>query len=156
MMKRFPLVMAVLDFVGRMEGWSNAEIAQYCRKLFFRKVKYLRIFLFNVWGPQGPSSQPYEKDANGVFNLDKFNEQFFIQLNRLATIAYDFRVALYVDLFDHCGTKKAEYRLLHPFYNNRNGVKGMYDRSVLAQEYRNKLAERVIETIGLILNTIKD
>ena len=96
-MKRFPLVMAVLDFIGRMEDWTDAEIAQFCRKLYFRKVKYLRIFLFCMWGPQGPSSQPYVKDENGVFNLEEFNEQFFIQLKRLARVAYDFAVALYVE-----------------------------------------------------------
>jgi len=100
-----------------------------------------------MWGPQGPSSQPYVKDENGVFNLEEFNEQFFIQLKRLARVAYDFAVALYVDLFDHCGTKK--HKEIHPYYNNRNDIKGIYDRSPKAQEYRNKLAEKVIQTIGL-------
>ena len=149
-MKRFPLVMAVLDILGRMGGWSNKDLARFFRKLFFRKVKYLRIFLFCMWGPQTKSSQPYVKNENGIFNLDEFNEVFFIQLKRLATIAYDFRVALYVDLFDHCGTKKyLDPEKTHPFYNNCNHVDGMYDRSDLAQEYRNKLAKKVIQTIGL-------
>jgi len=149
-MKRFPLVMAVLDFVGRMEGWTDAEIAQYCRKLYFRKVKYLRIFLFCMWGPQGPSSQPYEKDENGIFDLEVFNERFFYQLDRLNRICNDFRIALYIDLNDGCGTKKyLNPEKNHPFYNNCNGMRGLYDRSDLAQEYRNKLAEKVIQTIGL-------
>lgn len=146
-MKRFPLVMAVLDILGRMPDWTDAELARFFRKLFFRKVKYLRIFLFCVWGPQTKSSQPYAKNANGVFNLDEFNEHFFLELKRLSRIAYDFRVALYVDLFDHCGTKK--HKEIHPFYNNSNGVRGMYDRSIKAQEYRDKLAEKVVQTIGL-------
>jgi len=141
--------MAVLDFVGRMEGWSDAQVAQYCRSLYFRRVRYLRIFLFNVWGPQGKSSQPYEKDENGVFDLRVFNEHFLIQLSRLNRICNDFRIALYVDLFDHCGTKKAEHRLIHPYYNNCNGVNGIYDQGKIAQDFRDKLAEKVIEIVGL-------
>jgi len=148
-MKRISLACAVLDFVGRMHDWSDANIAQFCRKLYYRRVKYLRIFLFNVWGPQDPSSQPYEKDENGVFDLRQFNERFFIQLARLNRICNDFRIALYVDLFDHCGTKKAEHRAIHPWYNNCNGIKGIYDPSILAQYFRNKLAEKIIEIIGI-------
>ena len=141
--------MAVLDILKRMRDWTDEDLARFFRKLYFRKVKYLRIFLFCVWGPQGPSSQPHVKDENGVFDLEEFNEDFFKELARLARIAYDFRVALYVDLFDHCGTKREEHRKLHPYYNNKNNIKGMYDRSPEAQEYRRRLAEKVIQTIGL-------
>lgn len=146
--KRPLFIMAVLDIVGRMKDWADHDLHRFFRKLFFRRVDYLRIFLFCVWGRQTLVSQPYLKDADGKYNLDEFNPVFFEELARLARFAYIWRRKLWVDLFDHCATKKPNTHL-HPYENNINEIYGMYDRSIRAQEYRNKLAEKVIETIGL-------
>lgn len=148
-MKRPYLIMAVLDIVGRMWEVSDRRMHQFLRSLWFRCVDYLRIFLFCSWGPQGPSSQPYVRLNNGKYDLDIFNPDFFAQLKRLADMCYQWKVALYVDLFDNCALANYLPPGLHPYENNVNGVKGMYDESMKAQDYRNKLAEKVIETIGL-------
>jgi hypothetical protein len=149
-MKNPYLIMAVLDIIGRMEGISDYRMHQFFRKLYFRWVDYLRVFLFCSWGPQGPSSQPYLKLPNGKFDLKLFNPNFFDELKRLADMAYQWKVALYVDLFDNCALGGyLDPKDTHPYENNVNGVKGMYDESPLAQDYRNKLAAKVIETIGL-------
>ena len=147
-MKKPYLIMAVLDIVGRMWDVSDYRMHQFLSMLFRRKVDYLRIFLFCSWGKQGKSSQPYLQLPNGKFDLELFNPSFFFQLKRLAEMCYQWKVALYVDLFDNCALGK-KWRHLHPYENNINGVKGMYDESKLAQDYRNRLATKVIETIGL-------
>jgi len=146
-MKRPQFVMAALDIVGRMLHWSDYDLHTFFKKLYVRKVDKLRILLFNVWGEQNEASQPYLKDEDW-FDLDFFNPVFFGQLKRLSDMAYAWKTGLYIDLFDHCATKEPT-KHLHPYYNNVNIIFGMYDIRTEAQSYRNDLAKKVIETVGL-------
>jgi len=153
---RHPLsFLACLDIVGRMTTWSDQDISRFLRYLYIRKVDYLRLFLNCSWGPQGLSSQPHKKKADGQFyfydseNKPVFNEVFFAELRRLALLAYEWKVALAVDLNDHCATTQS-LRDLHPYYHNSQGMNGLYDKSDLGVRVRNDIARKVIDAIGLI------
>jgi hypothetical protein len=147
-------MLACLDIVGRMIHWTDEDLNRFLRYLYIRKVDYLRFFLNCSWGPQGLSSQPHRKRVDGLFYFygkdDKpvFNEVFFAQLKRLATFAPEWKVALAVDLNDHCATTPS-LRDIHPYYHNAQGMNGLYDKSDFGIRVRNDVATKVLETIGL-------
>jgi hypothetical protein len=112
------------------------------RRLGESGVDYIRLFPF--WGGM---LLPYRKGMSGKFNLDLWNNVYFDELERVVRTAYRYRMGIYFDFFDHCGTK-GDNRYWNPWYSNQNGVNGIYDTSFKAEQYRIEWIKRAIETIG--------
>lgn len=139
-------VCAVLDIVPRQ--FSDEELRHFFYRLGRSGVDYLRIFPF--W----EGLKPYRKRPSGKYDLDLWNPLYFDKLRRVCEAAYQWKISIYFDLFDHCYTKPPT-REDNPWYNNtqtanttRFTIDGIYQTDVVSLDYYKRWIKKVWDTVG--------
>ena len=142
-MKHPLMVCAVLDLVPRANQFTDKELHRFFYRLGSGGVDYLRIFGF--WD----GLKPWKKQPGGRYNLDLWNKEYWDSLERVCRIAYQWKVAIYFDLFDQCSMRGYFAKENNPWRYNENGVYSIYDDNKHSMEYYKKWIEKVVETVGL-------
>jgi len=137
------LVMAVLDIVPRSIDWTDKEIHEFCYEIGSAGVDMVRI----MYWPLKDYPAPFKKYTEG-YDLRQWDKVWWHQLQRVRRIINTWKMGIYFDLFDHCGTKEAT-RDINPWYNNINNVNGIYDTSPRALGLYKKWVSKVVRDIGL-------
>jgi len=133
-------VCAVLDIVPRAVGFDDHTLHRFFARLGEGGVDYIRIFPF--WGKD---VLPYRTDPDYGWDLDLWNMEYFTQLRRVVKASYEWRIGIYFDFFDHCGTKQ-DNKDWNPWYHNRQGINGIYDKNI---KYHKEWIKRIMLTVGL-------
>jgi hypothetical protein len=93
-------------------------------------------------------------EAKKKYDLDKWNEQYFVNLRAIAKNVNKYRGLFIFDLYDHCGTKdKGDRVKLNPWLTNIQGVDGWWDSEIYCSKWERKvnnalLGLKWIPTIG--------
>ena len=145
-MKHPLMVCAVLDLVPRAHQWTNKELHRFFYRLGSGGVDYIRLFPF--WGED---VLPYRKQPGGRYGLNVWNQQYLFQLERVCKIAYQWKIAIYFDLFDQCGFRGYYEKDFgkNPWTHNENGVNGIYEYSIVAMKYYMAWIKKMVDTVGL-------
>ena len=139
------LILAWLDLQSKVQRYSDEEMDTFARRVGEAGVRYVRIF-YPGWDDLHPAGSvfPYEREADGRWNLDKPNLAYDENLRRLAVAFGRYEVGLYVDMADQCGWD--EY--WDCWRRNVNGVYGWMDTSLAALAYWKAAVDRVLAAIG--------
>ena len=140
-------VCAVLDVHCRAHQFDEHELHRFMYRLGSAGVDYIRLFPF--WGKEVP---PYRKQHGGQYDLELLNPQYWTNLTRVCEAAYAWKIGIYFDLFDHCGTKYGRdwsNREWNPWYNNSQSVDGIYAIDDIALRYYKKWIRKVWQTVGI-------
>ena len=140
-------IMALLDAPVRAHKFSDSAWLKFFKNAHKVKVDYLRVFPF--WGGHKEGrTEMYLREPCGHFNLDKPNPDYDYQLGRLNRLARRYGLRLLYDFFDNCSCH-IDARHNNPWYNNRNGVNGMYDYTPKAIGYFKRHIDRIYGVLGL-------
>jgi hypothetical protein len=139
-------VTAHLGLVPRAHYFTDEELHQFCYTLGTAGVDYIRLFPIDVWADE--PLHPFRKHISGEYGLKLYNAEYFHQLRRVRRIANTWKVSIYFDLFDQCSAK-GDGIDINPWFNNRNGVHGIYDTSDDAMDFYKHWVTKVVSAVGL-------
>jgi len=139
-------VCAVLDLHCRAHQFTDKELHRFMYRLGKAGVDYIRLFPF--WGEE---VTPFMKKGK-KYDLDLPKPQYWNNLRRVCETAAEWKISIYFDLFDHCGTKQGRdwsNRDWNCWYNNRQGVKdGIYGTDIISLRNYMLWIKRVWDVVG--------
>lgn len=141
-------VCEILDITGRSWKYTDHELHGLACQMYEDGIDYLRWFPLPVWGLEWKGFMPWERDNEGVFNMEIWNEDYWNEVARLEYIFSEWKIAFWTSLNDHCGTRK-KLQKNNPWYNNCNGISGLYDTRTPAMVMRERFTRKMFETVGL-------
>jgi hypothetical protein len=137
------LILAWLDGQSKAHRMTDEQLEYGTHVVGQAGVRYVRIF-YPGWLDGLDCVLPYEREADGRFNLDKPNPKYDENLKRLAVALQRHEVGLIVDMADQCGWD-SEWDC---WRRNCNGVYGWQDESAVALVYWKRAVDRVLTDIG--------
>ncbi len=131
-----------------------------------RGFNLTRVFLLDVWETPGHPTESKQflpwKKVNGKFDLEQWNEEYWVKLKDFVEYARQRAVMVILSLFDDCGLRYHGTFAMHPFNSDCNVQHWIgsdrfdsYDMgNAMARHVQEKFLDKVIETVGEYDNII--